>query len=322
MITRQLTSLTVNDPGAFGRVAVLLGGDSAEREISLLTGRAVLDALKRRRVDARAVDTREDGLAKLMAGGFDRAWVALHGRGGEDGSIQGALEHLKIAYTGSGVLGSALAMDKLRTKMLLEGNGLSTPRYMVVASEKDCERAMEKLGLPLIVKPACEGSSLGLCKVSRKEQMLAAWHAAAELDSSVFAEEWISGQEYTAAVLGCAVLPLIRIETDNTFYDYQAKYFSDDTRYFCPSGLSNAHEDELGKLALLAFQAVGAHGWGRVDFLVQDGRALFLEVNTVPGMTTHSLVPMAAKAAGADFDELAWRVLETSFDQARQRGLK
>ena len=313
MITRRFGAAGVSDPRAFGRVAVLLGGNSAEREISLLTGRAVLDALKRRGVDARAVDTREDGLAKLMAGGFDRAWIALHGRGGEDGSIQGALLHLGIPFTGSGVLGSALAMDKLRTKMLLESNGLATPRYQVLQSAEDCERAVSEIGLPLIVKPANEGSSVGLCKVNEAGEMLAAWQAAAELDASVFAEQWISGDEYTVAIVAGAVLPLIRIETDNTFYDYQAKYFSDDTRYFCPSGLSNEREDELGRQSLLAFKAVGAEGWGRVDLLMQKDSALFLEVNTVPGMTTHSLVPMAAKAAGADFDELAWRVLETSF---------
>lgn len=318
MITRQLPPTAVTDPGDFGRVAVLLGGDSAEREISLLTGRAVLDALKRKGVDARAVDTREDGLVKLMAGGFDRAWIALHGRGGEDGSIQGALQHLGIPFTGSGVLGSALAMDKLRSKMLLEGSGLRTPRYQVLDSAEDCERAIEEIGLPLIVKPSHEGSSVGLTKVSSAAEIGDAWATAKELDSSVFAEQWIEGEEYTVGILDAAVLPLIRIETSNTFYDYQAKYFSDDTRYFCPSGLSSAREDELGAQSLIAFKAVGAEGWGRVDFLMDGGEPLFLEINTVPGMTTHSLVPMAARAAGADFDELAWRILETSF--ARRPG--
>ncbi len=312
MITRKLSPALVDDPRDFGRVAVLLGGDSAEREISLLTGRAVLDALKRLGVDARAVDTGEDALPKLLAGGFDRAWVALHGRGGEDGSIQGALEHLGIPYTGSGVLGSALAMDKLRTKMLLEGNGLATPRYRVLNTEADCREALGELGLPLIIKPAHEGSSVGLCKANDEAQMLAGWRAASDLDSCVFAEQWIEGEEYTAAVLQGQVLPIIRIETDNTFYDYQAKYFSDDTRYFCPSGLDSQREDEFASLALTAFQAVGASGWGRVDFLLADEGPLFLEVNTVPGMTSHSLVPMAARAAGADFDELVWRILETS----------
>ncbi len=316
MITRQLAASKVSDPSVFGRVAVLLGGASAEREISLLTGRAVLAALKRRGVDARAVDTREDGLVKLMAGGFDRAWIALHGRGGEDGSMQGALQHLGIPFTGSGVLGSALAMDKLRSKMLLEGSGLRTPSYRVLSNADDCRRALRDLGLPLIIKPAHEGSSVGLCKVSSADEMPAAWRAAADLDTCVFAEQWISGEEYTVAILADAVLPLIRIETDNTFYDYQAKYFSDDTRYFCPSGLSDEREDELGKQALQAFRAVGAEGWGRVDFLMHEGSPQFLEVNTVPGMTTHSLVPMAAKAAGADFDELAWRILETSLERS------
>lgn len=312
MITRKLPPPQVTDPRAFGRVAVLLGGNSAEREISLLTGRAVLDALKRLGVDARAVDTAEDALPKLLAGGFDRAWIALHGRGGEDGSIQGALEHLGIPYTGSGVLGSALAMDKLRTKMLLEGNGLATPAYRVLDCEADCRAALDDLGLPLIIKPAHEGSSVGLCKVDDEVQMLAGWRAASELDSCVFAEQWIAGEEYTAGILQGQVLPLIRIETDNTFYDYQAKYFSDDTRYFCPSGLDSHREDEFGRLALTAFEAVDARGWGRVDFLLADDQPLFLEVNTVPGMTAHSLVPMAASAAGSGFEDLVWRILETS----------
>ncbi|NNF50912.1 MAG: D-alanine--D-alanine ligase [Gammaproteobacteria bacterium] len=316
MITRQLASARVSDARLFGRVAVLLGGRSAEREISLMTGRAVLDALKRRGVDARAVDTKEDVLVKLMAGGFDRAWIALHGRGGEDGSIQGALQHLGIPFTGSGVLGSALAMDKLRTKMLLEGSGLSTPRYQVLSNSQDCERAVSEIGLPLIIKPANEGSSVGLSKVDTPDQLVPAWRAAAKLDDTVFAEQWISGDEYTAAVVGESVLPIIRIETDNSFYDYQAKYFSDDTRYFCPSGLSEPREDALGALAMRAFRAVDAAGWGRVDFLLDGDKALFLEVNTIPGMTSHSLVPMAAQAAGADFDELAWQILETSLDHS------
>ncbi len=303
----------------FGRVAVLLGGSSAEREVSLLTGRAVLDALKRKGVEARAVDTAEDGLAKLLAGGFDRAWIALHGRGGEDGSIQGALQHLDIAYTGSGVMGSALAMDKLRTKMLLEGSGLATPRYRVLETEKDCAAAIVELGLPLIIKPAHEGSSVGLHKIESEGQMLPAWRAARELDACVFAEAWITGPEYTAGILDHAVLPLIRIETDNSFYDYEAKYFSNDTQYFCPSGLSPEREDELGTQAWRAFRAVGASGWGRVDLLLDGDTPLFLEVNTVPGMTGHSLVPMAAKAAGAEFDELVWRILETSVDLAGAR---
>ncbi len=318
MITRRLPPARTEDPRDFGRVAVLLGGASAEREISLMTGRAVLDALKRRGVEARAVDTRDDAMGKLLAGGFDRAWIALHGRGGEDGTIQGALQYLNIPYTGSGVLGSALSMDKLRTKMLLEGSGLGTPRYRTLASEDECRLAAKELGLPLIVKPAHEGSSVGLSKVSSEDEMIEAWRAAAEIDSSVFAEEWISGAEYTVAVLEEWVLPLIRIETDNTFYDYDAKYFSDDTRYFCPSGLDDETENELARLSRIAFDAVGASGWGRVDLLLDQGRPLFLEVNTVPGMTGHSLVPMAAKVAGADFDELAWRILETSLAKPAQ----
>ena len=313
MIASTLSPKRVDDARTFGRVAVLLGGHSAEREISLMTGRAVLDALKRQGVDARAVDTREDAVGKLLAGGFDRAWIALHGRGGEDVTVQGALEYLGIPYTGSGVLGSALSMDKLRSKMLMERSGLGTPPYRVLASAEDCRSAIRELGLPLIVKPAHEGSSVGLRKVEDEAEMQAAWEAAAALDGSVFAEQWITGAEYTAAVVDGCVLPLIRIETDNSFYDYQAKYFSDDTRYFCPCGLDPARENELGRLALAAFDAVGASGWGRVDFLMTGETPLFLEVNTVPGMTSHSLVPMAARQAGSDFDDLVWRILETSF---------
>ncbi len=313
MIAHRLAARRVDDARKFGRVAVLLGGSSAEREISLMTGRAVLTALKRQGVDARAVDTREDAVGKLLAGGFDRAWIALHGRGGEDGTVQGALEYLGIPYTGSGVLGSALSMDKLRSKMLIERSGLETPPYRVLASAEDCASAVSELGLPLIIKPAHEGSSVGLSKVDDEQQMHAAWTLAAGLDDSVFAEQWITGPEYTAAVIDGQVLPLIRIETDSSFYDYQAKYFSDDTRYFCPSGLESAREAALGAQALAAFRAVGATGWGRVDFLLAGDRPLFLEVNTVPGMTSHSLVPMAASQAGSDFDDLTWRILETSF---------
>ncbi len=312
MISRALPARLNEDPRAFGRVAVLLGGSSAEREISIMTGRAVLAALKRQGIDARAVDTKDDAIGKLMAGGFDRAWIALHGRGGEDGTVQGALEYLGIPYTGSGVLGSALSMDKLRSKRLIECCGLATPRYRVLQSDEDCESAVRELGLPLIVKPAHEGSSVGLCKVEKPGQMREAWQAAARIDDCVFAEQWITGAEYTAAILDGHVLPLIRIETDNTFYDYDAKYFSDDTRYFCPSGLTAGEESKLGDLSLAAFEALGARGWGRVDFLMDGQSPLFLEVNTVPGMTGHSLVPMAAKQAGSDFDDLAWRILETS----------
>jgi D-alanine-D-alanine ligase len=315
------------DPGAmrraadareFGRVAVLLGGDSTEREISLLSGNAVLAGLKRRGVDAHAFDPREQALATLLSERFDRVWIALHGPGGEDGTLQGALEYLGVPYTGSGVMGSAIGMDKLRTKRLAHAVGVATADYVVLRGQQDFELALDRLGVPMIVKPATQGSSVGMSKVEQATDLPAAYEAAARIESSVFAEAWISGREYTVAILQGRALPAIRIETPRTFYDYEAKYFRDDTRYFCPSGLSVPAEQHLANLAVAAFDAVDAGGWGRADFMMDTtGRPLLLEVNTVPGMTDHSLVPMAARAAGIDFDELAWRVLETSFARIR-----
>jgi D-alanine-D-alanine ligase len=317
------TSRLKQDPGAmrraadareFGRVAVLLGGDSTEREISLLSGNAVLAGLKRRGVDAHAFDPREQALPTLLSERFDRVWIALHGPGGEDGTLQGALEYLGVPYTGSGVMGSAIAMDKLRTKRLAHAVGVATADYVVLRGQQDFELALDRLGVPMIVKPATQGSSVGMSKVEQATDLPAAYEAAARIESSVFAEAWISGREYTVAILQGRALPAIRIETPRTFYDYEAKYFRDDTRYFCPSGLSVPAEQHLANLAVAAFDAVEAGGWGRADFMMDTtGRPLLLEVNTVPGMTDHSLVPMAARAAGIDFDELAWRVLETSF---------
>jgi D-alanine-D-alanine ligase len=301
----------VSDPKEFGRVAVLFGGDSSERDISLLSGNAVLEALQRRGVDAHAFDPRDRSLATLAV---DRVWIALHGPGGEDGTLQGALEYLGVPYTGSGVMGSAIGMDKLRTKRLAQAIGVATADYVVLRSSQDFEIAIERLGLPMIVKPATQGSSVGMTKVEREADLASAYKAAAALESSVFAEPWITGKEYTVAVLQGRALPSIRIETPKTFYDYEAKYFRDDTRYFCPSGLSNQAEQHLANLALAAFDAVGASGWGRADFMADaTGRPLLLEINTIPGMTSHSLVPMAARAVEIDFDELVWRVLETSF---------
>jgi len=298
----------------FGKVAVLLGGRSSEREISLLSGRAVLAALTRRGVDARAFDPAEAPLASLTSESFDRAFVALHGPGGEDGTVQGALEWLGLPYTGSGVLGSAIGMDKLRTKLLALASGLATPPFHVLRGADDCRRAVAELGLPLAVKPATQGSSVGMAKVERAEEMPAAWRAASALDPVVIAEPWIAGQELTVGVLQGEALPAIRIETPRSFYDYQAKYFAEDTRYHVPCGLDAAAEQLLRQAALDAFHAVGAQGWGRADFMMAaDGVPLLLEINTVPGMTDHSLVPMAARAVGIDFDELVWRVLETSF---------
>ncbi len=302
------------DPGEFGRVAVLMGGDSSEREISLLSGNAVLAALERRAVAAAAFDPRERSLLELAELRCDRVWIALHGPGGEDGTVQGALEYLGIPYTGSGVAGSAISMDKLRTKRLAQAIGVASPDAMELRGPQDFELALERLRLPLIVKPATQGSSVGMTKVESAEALPAAFATAAAVDRSVFAESWISGREYTVALLQGRALPAIRIETPRGFYDYEAKYLRDDTRYLCPSGLSQPAEQHLRSLALAAFEAAGGEGWGRADFMMDSaGRALLLEVNTVPGMTSHSLVPMAARAADIDFDELVWRVLETSF---------
>ena len=306
------------DPREFGRVAVLLGGDSSEREISLLSGNAVLAGLKRRGVEAYAFDPRDRALAQLLEEKFDRVWIALHGPGGEDGTLQGALEYLGVPYTGSGVMGSAIGMDKLRTKRLAHAVGVATADYVVLRGAQDFEIAVERLGMPLIVKPATQGSSVGMSKVEKASDLPAAYELAARIETAVFAEPWITGKEYTVAVLQGQALPAIRIETPQTFYDYEAKYFRDDTRYFCPCGLSVPAEQHLANLAVAAFDAVGAGGWGRADFMMDTtGRPLLLEVNTIPGMTDHSLVPMAARASGIDFDELVWRVLETSFTRTR-----
>jgi len=307
--------------GEFGRVAVLFGGDSSEREISLLTGNAVLAALKLRGVDAHAFDPAERTLAELVSGHFARVWIALHGPGGEDGTLQGALEYLGVPYTGSGVMGSAIGMDKLRTKRLALAAGVPTADFVVLRGPEDFEATLERLGLPLIVKPATQGSSVGMSKVTRPDELPGAYAAAAGFETLVFAEPWLTGSEYTVSILQGAALPSIRIETPKTFYDYEAKYFRSDTRYFCPSGLPAAAEAHLAALALAAFEACGASGWGRADFMMDGaGRAQLLEINTIPGMTDHSLVPMAARAVGIDFPELCWRVLETSFTRFKEAG--
>ena len=298
---------------------MLFGGTSSEREISLLTGRAVHAALQRSGIDAYAVDPREKALQELVDEGFDRAWVALHGPGGEDGTVQGALECLGIPYTGSGVLGSAVCMDKLRTKQLVSSVGIATADFVVLRDERDFDLALTRLGLPMFVKPATQGSSVGMSKVERPEDLPVAFAAAAATDPCVLAEAYISGAEYTVGVLAGEALPSIRIRTTQTFYDYQAKYFRDDTQYDCPSGLSAETERHLAALALGAFDATGASGWGRADFMMDStGRPLLLEINTVPGMTDHSLVPMAARARGMSFEQLVWRVLETSFTRRRR----
>jgi len=281
-----------------------MGGWAAERDISLLSGNAVLQGLLERGVDAHAVDVDRNVLKLLGDGEYDRAFVVLHGRGGEDGVIQGALEVLQLPYTGSGVLGSALAMDKYRCKLLWQGMGLPTPGFAMIHRQEDLQAAAE-IGFPMMIKPAHEGSSIGMSKVENKDQLHAAWQLASRYDSAVLAEAWIEGPEYTVAIMGDQPLPLIRLETDNTFYDYQAKYESDETRYLLPCGLDVEQEADLQQLALSAFKGVAAAGWGRVDIMLDEaGEAWLIEVNTVPGMTDHSLVPMAANAAGMDFPEL------------------
>ncbi len=307
--------IPVVDPASFGRVALLQGGTSAERDISLMTGAAVYEALCRRDVEVQQVDPADGLLEQLGQGNFQRVWNALHGRGGEDGCLQGLLAHMNLPCTGSGILGSAISMDKLRSKQLMLGVGLATPDFVVLEDSSDFPSALEQLGLPLIVKPAAEGSSLGLSKVNRSDEMPAAFDVAKQYDCAVFAERWLTGGEYSAAVLQGDVLPLICIDAADGFYDYEAKYFTDQTRYVCPCGLSPEQEKSYSGLCQRAFDAVGASGWGRVDFMLDaEGRAQILEVNTVPGMTNHSLVPMAASAAGIEFDELVWRILETSFE--------
>jgi D-alanine-D-alanine ligase len=303
----------------YGKVAVLLGGHSAEREVSLASGRAVLAALQAAGVDAHALDPADDRFPQtLLDGGFARAFIALHGRGGEDGVMQGMLEVAGIPYTGSGVLGSALGMDKLRTKQVWQSAGIPTPAFTLLTNAAEVAAAQDGLQYPVIVKPAHEGSSIGISKVESASALSQAWQQAARYDSSVIVEQWVSGAEYTAGILGDEVLPLIRLETPNAFYDYAAKYQADTTRYLIPCGLEAAQEAELQGLALQAFQAVGAQGWGRVDFMLDGaGGPWFIEVNTVPGLTDHSLVPMAALAAGHDFGQLVRRILDTSLEVQR-----
>jgi D-alanine-D-alanine ligase len=294
----------------FGKVAVLMGGLSAERAVSLKSGAAVLAALQRRGVDVHGVDVGRDIVPVLAQGGFDRAFIILHGRGGEDGVIQGVLESLGIPYTGSGVLGSALSMDKVRSKQVWQALGLSTPPSILLQADSRWSEVAAELGLPMAVKPVREGSSIGTTRVDQLAQLEPAWREAARFDAQVMAEPWIEGEEYTVAILAGVALPVIRLETPHGFYDYKAKYEADDTRYHCPCGLGVEDETRLQSLALRAFEALGAYGWGRVDLMLDHkGRPWLLENNTAPGMTDHSLVPMAAKAAGMDFEDLVWRIL-------------
>ncbi|TBU82818.1 D-alanine--D-alanine ligase [Pseudomonas daroniae] len=300
---------------AFGRVAVLFGGKSAEREVSLKSGNAVLSALQSAGVDAFGIDVGDDFLERLLSEKIDRAFIVLHGRGGEDGSMQGLLECAGVPYTGSGILASALAMDKLRTKQVWQSLGLSTPRHAMLASADDCRRAAAELGFPLIVKPAHEGSSIGMAKVADVEALIAAWQDAAVYDSQVLVEQWIHGPEFTIAMLRGEVLPPIALGTPHSFYDYDAKYLADDTQYRIPCGLDVDKEAELKALTAKACEAVGTQGWARADVMQDaEGRFWLLEVNTVPGMTDHSLVPMAAQAAGLDFQQLVLAILADSVE--------
>lgn len=296
--------------GDFGKVAVLLGGRSAEREVSLQSGQAVLEALRRSGIDAHPFDPAERALEDLQQEGFQKAFIALHGRFGEDGTIQGILEWMRLPYTGSGVMASALAMDKWRTKLIWQAVGIPSPRYAVLQADSNFDEIAETLGLPLIVKPAREGSTIGLSKVHAKQDLAEAYRLAAQHDALVLAEEFIAGKELTVAIVGETTLPVVRIEIAGDLYDYEAKYLSDKTRYFCPSGLADELETEIKAQALQAYRVLGCAGWGRVDLiLTASGKCYFLEANTSPGMTSHSLVPMAAKAVGISFEDLVMNIL-------------
>lgn len=300
-------------PGDFGRVAVLLGGLSAEREVSLKSGGLVLEALRSKGIDAQAFDPAVRSPAELSSGKFDRAFIALHGRFGEDGTLQGALEFMGLPYTGSGVLASALAMDKLRTKQLWLANGLPTPPFELLRADTDFGAVAARLGLPIMVKPANEGSSIGMSKVRQAGELEEAYALAVNYDRVVLAEKFVEGPELTAGILGRQPLPVIRLETPRDFYDYEAKYVRDDTRYILPCGLPAEKERDIQQLCLRAFDVLGCRGWGRVDLMLdREGNPHLLEINTSPGMTGHSLVPMAARAIGLSYEQLCVRILEAA----------
>ncbi|ETS33274.1 D-alanine--D-alanine ligase [Photorhabdus khanii NC19] len=300
------------------KVAVLLGGTSAEREVSLLSGQAVLAGLKEAGINAYPVDTKDFPVTQLKEAGFEKVFIALHGRGGEDGTLQGVLEFLQLPYTGSGVMASALSMDKLRTKQLWQGIGLTVSPYVPINSKQfeqftdlQLKEYIADLGLPLIIKPSLEGSSVGMTKVNEISELRGALETAFRYDTDLLVEKWLYGPEYTVAILGDTALPSIRIQPAAVFYDYDAKYLSEETKYFCPSGLSDEKEQQLTELALKAYKSVGCSGWGRVDIMMDtDGGFYLLEVNTSPGMTSHSLVPMAARQAGLSFSQLVAKILE------------
>ncbi|MGA0959682.1 MAG: D-alanine--D-alanine ligase [Sedimenticolaceae bacterium] len=300
----------------FGKVAVVMGGFAAEREVSLISGKAVLEGLQSKGIDAHAIDLDRDVVSTLKQGGFDRVFNVVHGRGGEDGQLSGTLDLLKMPYTGSGVLGCALAMDKYRTKQIWQSLNLPTPNYLLIESKAQLADAA-KLGFPLMLKAALEGSSIGVVKVSNEQALEAAWEEASACNSHVIAEQFVDGGgvEYTCSILGDRALPLIALHAKNDFYDYEAKYLADDTEYRVPCGLDETKEAEIQALCLKAFKAVDAKGWGRVDVMLdQAANPWLIEVNTVPGMTSHSLVPMAAKAVGLSFADLVWEVLAQTLE--------
>jgi D-alanine-D-alanine ligase len=302
-------STNITDPRMFGRVAVLLGGTSSEREVSLNSGGNILTALQRRGVDAQAIDGTTALVQALVANRFDRVFNIMHGGDGENGVVQGLLESFSIPYTGSGVLGSALSMDKIRTKQVWLSLGLPTPRFLRLQKGEDVQAAARQLGMPVIVKPSCEGSSVGVSRVFKESDLVGAIELASKYPGELLMEQLVQGEEYTVGVLGDKALPSIRIVPAGEYYDYHAKYVSDETQYLCP-GLTGAAEDEMQELAVAAFRAADCAGWGRVDVMRdQAGHNYLLEVNTAPGMTSHSLMPKAASAVGIEFDELVWRIL-------------
>ncbi|MBD8633033.1 MAG: D-alanine--D-alanine ligase [Massilia sp.] len=322
------TTIQLLDATVFGKVGVLFGGRSAEREISLISGNGVLQALKSRGIDAHPFDPGTHSLADLAAQGFDRVFIALHGRYGEDGSLQGALEQLGIPYTGSGVMASSVGMDKITTKKLWLMEGVPTPKYATVDADTDLDALVAELGLPLIVKPPLEGSSIGITKVLERDQLADAIALVASMDDAVLAEQFVTGREFTVAVLGqgaaARALPIVEIVAPEGKYDYQNKYFTDDTQYHCPAPLPDELTQEIQRHAVNAYRAIGCEGWGRVDVLVResDMRPFLLEVNTSPGMTTHSLVPMAARAVGIGYEDLCVEILRSARLKMGNRGAK
>ncbi|PHS25622.1 MAG: D-alanine--D-alanine ligase [Methylophaga sp.] len=299
----------------FGKVAVLMGGSSAERDISLISGQAVLEALLEQGVNAYKVDTANDVSVQLQQGKFDRAFIALHGRGGEDGEIQGVLSSLSIPFTGSDMTGAVLSMNKMISKQIWLQQGLPTAQFEQVTMSTDVNDIAMRIGLPLFIKPVNEGSSIGMSKVNSVAELSQAIALATEYDAEVIAEQWIDGEEYTIAILKNVALPTIQLKTPNEFYDFEAKYQADTTEYLCPCGLSEQEEQQCQQMAKEAFNSLRMNGWGRIDFMQdKQGQFYLLEANSIPGMTDHSLVPMAAKQAGLSFADLVWQILETSME--------